>query len=121
MPTVDGSRALLSAGANYSAGDWASVGAEAGLDLLAVAQLNRGIDLGLGVEALANLEGSIRKYLAADVNGQAHAAARVRVQVQIPLDLFDESGIAVRLQAIHKMTDGETPLTPGAHFAPQAK
>jgi hypothetical protein len=106
MTTVDGSRALLSAGANFSAGDWASFGAEAGLDLLAVAQLNRGIDLGLGVEALANLEGPIRKYLAADLNGQAHAAARVRAQVQIPLDLFDESGFAVRLQAIAEAAAG---------------
>ena len=54
--------------------------------------------LGLGVEALTNLEGSIRHYIAADVNSQAHAAARVRAQVQLPLDLFDESGFTVRLQ-----------------------
>jgi len=32
------------------------------------------------VEALTNLEGSIRHYIAADVNGQANAAARVRAQ-----------------------------------------
>lgn len=106
MPTIDGSRALLAAGTNFSAGDWATIGAEGGLDLLAVAQLNRGIDLGLGVEALANLEGSIRKFLAVDVNGKAHAALRVRAQVQIPLDLFDESGVAVRLQAIAEAAAG---------------
>lgn len=106
MPTIDGSRALLAAGTNFNAGDWATIGAEGGLDLLAAAQLNRGIDLGLGVEALANLEGSIRKYLAADLNGQAHAAARVRAQVQILLDLFDESGVAVRLQAIAEAAAG---------------
>lgn len=106
MPTVDGSRSLLTAGANYNAGDWASVGAEASVDLLAVAQLNRGVDLGLGVEALASLDGSIRKYLAADVNGEAHAAARVRAQVQMPLDLFDEAGLAVRLQAVAEASAG---------------
>lgn len=106
MPTVDGSRALLSAGASYNASDWGAVGGEASLDLLAAAQLNRGIDLGLGVEALANLEGSIRQYIAADLDGQAHAAARVRAQVQIPLDLFDESGVAVRLQAIAEAAAG---------------
>lgn len=106
MATVDGSRPLLSAGAGYTAGDWASVGAEASLDLLATASLNRGIDLGLGVEALANLEGSIRQYIAGDINAQAHAAARVRAQVQIPLDLFAESGFAVRLQAVAEAAAG---------------
>lgn len=106
MPTVDVSRSLLTAGANYNAGDWADVGAEGSLDLLAAAQLNRGIDLGLGVEALANLEGGIRKYIAADLNGQAHAAARVRAQVQMPLDLFDESGFAIRLQAVAEAAAG---------------
>jgi hypothetical protein len=74
--------------------------------MLAVAQLSRGIDIGLGIEALANIEGSIRQYLAADVQGRAHAAARVRGQVQIPLDLFDESGVAVRLQAVAEAAAG---------------
>ena len=106
MPSIDGSGSLLAAGANYNADDWASVGAEASLDLLATANLNRGIDLGLGVEALARLDGAIRQYIAADVNGQAHAAARVRAQVQIPLDLFDEAGIAVRLQAVAEAAAG---------------
>lgn len=106
MPSVDGSGNLLAAGANYNADDWASVGAEASLDMLATANLNRGIDLGLGVEALARLDGAIRQYIAADVNGQAHAAARVRAQVQMPLDLFDEAGIAVRLQAIAEAAAG---------------
>ena len=70
MPTVDGSRSLLAAGANYNAGDWANVGAEASLDLLASANLNRGFDLGLGVEALARIDGTLRQFLAADVNGE---------------------------------------------------
>src|SRR5580765_4292536 len=106
VPTVDGSHPLLKAGANYNAGNWADVGAEASVDLLAAAQLNRGVDLGLGVEALASLDGSIRKYLTADVNGEAHAAARVRAQVQMPLDLFNEAGIAVRLQAVAEASAG---------------
>jgi hypothetical protein len=42
MPTAGGSRPLLNAGANCSAGDWANVGAEASLGLLAEANLNRG-------------------------------------------------------------------------------
>lgn len=106
MATVDGSRELIGAGADFKAGDWASVGAEASLDLLAVADLNRGIDLGLGVEALARLDGAVKKFIAADIHGQAHAAARVRAQVQIPLDLFDEAGMAVRLQAVAEAAAG---------------
>jgi len=76
MPGVDGSGSLLTAGANYNAGDWASLSAEASFDFLATANLNRGVDLGLGVEALAWLDGAIRQYIAADINGQAHAAAQ---------------------------------------------
>jgi len=106
MPTVGGTRKLLTAGAGYNAGDWASVGAEASLDFLAVANLNRGVDIGNGVEALAQLDGAIRQYIAADVHSQAHAVARVRAQVQMPLDLFDEAGIAVRLQAVAEAAVG---------------
>lgn len=106
MPTVDESRSLLSAGASYNAGDWASVGAETSLEMLAVADLNRGVDIGVGIEALASLDGAIRQYLAADINGRAHAAARVRAQVQMPMDLFGEAGLAIRLQAIAEAAAG---------------
>ena len=106
MPTVDASRSLLAAGANYNAGDWATVGAETSLDFLATASLNRGLDIGIGIEALARLDGAIRQNIAADVTGQAHAAARVRAQVQMPLDLFDEAGVAVRLQAVAEAAAG---------------
>lgn len=106
MPTIDESRSLLAAGASYRAGDWASVGTEASLDMLAVADLNRGVDIGAGIEALVRLDGAIRQYLAADINGRAHAAARVRAQVQMPMDLFGEAGIAIRLQAIAEAAVG---------------
>src|SRR5262249_55054768 len=106
MPSASGSGSLLEAGVNYNADDWARVGAEASLEFLATANLNRGVDLGLGVEALARLDGAIRQYIAADVNGKAHAAARVRAQVQMPLDLFDEAGIAVRLDAVAEAAAG---------------
>ena len=106
MPTVDGSRNLLTAGAGYVAEDWASAGAEISIDMVAAANLSRGIDIGLGVEALARLDGTIRQYLAADLNGRAHAAARVRAQIQVPLDLFDDVGIAVRLQAVAEAAAG---------------
>jgi len=108
MPTVDANKNILNAGAGYAAGDWANVGAEASLDFKAQAQLSRGIDLGAGVEAGVSLEGGIDKYVAADVHGQASAAARVRAQVQVPLDLFTEAGVAIRLQAIAEAAAGVT-------------
>lgn len=108
MPTLDLSGNILSAGAGYQAGDWGQVGAEASLDFQASANLNRGIDIGIGASALVRLDGSIRKFLAADVTGQAHAAAGVRAQVQVPLDLFDEAGVAIRLQAVAEAAAGIT-------------
>ncbi len=106
MPTVDANKNILSAGASYAADDWASVGAEASLDFQLEAQLRRGIDLGIGAEAGVRIEGGLQKYLSADVQGQASAAARVRAQVEVPLDLFDEAGLAIRLQAIAEAAAG---------------
>jgi hypothetical protein len=108
LPTVDASKNVLSAGVGYQAGDWAEVGAQASLDVQAVAAFSRGFDVKLGAEAIVRLDGAIHQYLAADVNAQAHAAARVRAQVQVPLDLFDEAGLAVRLQAIAEASAGVT-------------
>lgn len=108
MPTVNASKNILNAGANYAAGDWANVGAEASLDFKAQAQLLRGVDLGVGAEAGVRLEGGLHKYLSADVQGQANAAAQVRAQIQVPLDLFAEAGLAIRLQAIAEAAAGVT-------------
>jgi hypothetical protein len=108
MPNVSASKNVLAAGAGYQAGDWGQVGAQASLDIQAVADFSRGFDLQLGAEALVGLDGAVREYLAADVQGEAHAAARVRAQVQVPLDLFDEAGLAVRLQAVAEAAAGVT-------------
>jgi len=108
MPSVDGSKNILTSAAGYQAGDWASVGAQGSLDFQATADFSRGFDVQLGAEAIVRLDGAIREYLAADVTGQAHAAARVRAQVQVPLDLFNEAGLAVRLQAVAEASAGVT-------------
>src|SRR5262249_4062248 len=42
----------------------------------------------------------------ADVQGTAQAEARVTAQIQVPMDLFDEAGLAVRLQAIAQAAAG---------------
>lgn len=106
MPSVDANKNILSAGASYAAEDWASVGAEASLDFRLEAQLRRGVDIGIGAEAGVRIEGGLQKYLSADVRGQASAAASVRAQVEVPLDLFDEAGLAVRLQAVAEAAVG---------------
>lgn len=106
MATVDASKKILTAGADYSAEDWARVGAEAALDFKAQAQLLRGFDLGIGADAGVRIEGGLQKFLSADVQGQANAAAGVRAQVQVPLDLFNEAGLAIRLQAIAEAAAG---------------
>jgi hypothetical protein len=106
MPAVSASGAILSGSATYEATDWASVGGGGSLDLLAAARLERGIDLALGAEALVGLDASVAKFIAADLKGQANAAARVRAQVQVPLDLFNEAGLAIRLQAVAEAAVG---------------
>jgi len=100
VPEVNAGGQVLGASANYEAEDWGSASGNAELDLKASADLTRGIDLELGAEALVGLDASVSKFLSVDVQGQANAAARVRAQIQVPLDLFDECGLAIRLQAV---------------------
>ena len=99
MPAIDTNLNILSASANYAAGDWASVGAQGSLDIQVAAAVRRGFDLGIGAEALVKLDASIRKFLAIDAQAFATASAGVRAQLQTPLDLFAEAGVALRLQA----------------------
>ena len=106
MPEVDASRSVLNANANYQAQDWGEASGSAGLNLRATAELKRGFDLELGAEALVGLDASVSKFLSIDVQGQANAVARVRAQVQVPLDLFDEAGLAIRLQAVAEAAAG---------------
>ncbi len=100
MPAAQLSGSILSAGADYRAGNWADLSAGAALDLDLRAELKRGLRLEAGAQVLAGIDASLRRFLALDVSGEAHAAARVQAQVQMPLDLFDEFGLAVRLHAI---------------------
>lgn len=106
MPGANLNQPLLDAGANYQAEDWGQASASSKLNLLASAELRRGINLGLGAEALVEVTGSFRKFLAIDANAQASAAARVQAQVQVPLDLFSEAGFALRLQAVAEAAVG---------------
>ncbi|MCP4418195.1 MAG: hypothetical protein GY805_16355, partial [Chloroflexi bacterium] len=99
MPNLDLSQNLLSTETSYQASDWGSVGGSASLDLKADAELKRGINLGLGVSALAQLDASFRKFVAADAQAHAEASAGITAQIQVPLDIFKEAGGAIRLEA----------------------
>src|SRR6185295_15704972 len=106
MPEATASRSILNASANYQATDWAAAEGRAGLDFRASAELKRGFNLELGAEALIALDANITKFLSVDVQGHANAAAQVRAQVQVPLDLFYEAGLAIRLQAVAEAAAG---------------
>lgn len=106
MPGPNLSQTLLGGSADYKASDWLQASASGKLDLLAAAELRRGLNLGLGAEALVELDASLRKFIALDVSAQANATARVQAQVQVPLDLFSEAGFALRLQAVAEAAVG---------------
>ncbi len=105
MPGLDLSRNVFSAGAS-AATDWGSVSANANFDFSGDIQLRRGIDLDLGLAGIAQLDASFHRFLAADLSAQGEAQATLRGQVQLPLNLFDEIGLAVRLQAVAELAAG---------------
>lgn len=97
MPELDLDQNLLSASAGFQAGDWADAEAAATLDLRAGAALNRGIDLELGVGVMALLDAGFHKFLAIDGTARVEASAGLKGQIQLPMDVFGEAGVAVRL------------------------
>jgi len=83
--------------------DWAQAGGNAQASITASAQINRGVNLDLQIQALASIDASVGKFLGAEVSGQASAMAAITAQIQAPMNLFDEIGFAVRLQAIAEL------------------
>src|SRR5689334_13500005 len=105
MPAKDYSQPVFQADAS-AATDWSSVGAGVAVDFRASAEMDRGIDIDLGLMAIANLDATFSQFLAAELQGSAQAQASVRAQIELPLNLFDEVGAAVRLQAIAELAAG---------------
>jgi hypothetical protein len=102
MPTVQLNQDVVAAGGTIAT-DWAQAGGHAQVTFNAGAQVDRGINLELGIQALASIDASVGRYLGAEVSGQAAAAASVTAQIQAPMNLFTEVGFAVRLQAIAEL------------------
>lgn len=105
MATLDFGKKVFEADAS-AANDWGSISAGAGFDFRGNIEARRGIDIDLGLMAIANLDASFSEYVAGDLSGQALAQASIRGQIQLPLNLFDEIGVAVRLQAVAELAAG---------------
>lgn len=78
MPTTDLTPNVFSGSAGDGARRWGEVEGGALVAFTADAQLRRGINLDLGLEALASLEGSFRRYLAAELKAEARGTLRLR-------------------------------------------
>lgn len=102
MPSVQLDQDVFAAGGTVAT-DWAEAGGNAQVSIAAGAQVRRGLNLDLGIQALASVDASVGKFLSAEVSGQASASASVTAQIQAPMNLFQEIGFAVRLQAIAEL------------------
>lgn len=89
-----------------AATDWGSVEGGVLVRIPVQAELNRGLAVELGIEAMANLDAGFSKFLTAELGAHAQVQAGVRGQIQMPMNLFREVGFAVRLQAILEAAAG---------------
>ncbi len=105
MPGVNFTQPIFNAAAS-AATDWGSVEGKAESEFTAGATIKRGYQVEAGLSALVEVDAGFAKFLAAQVTGRASAEARVTVQVQLPLNLFDEAGASVRLQAVAEAAAG---------------
>ena len=105
MPGLNLSQNIFSAGAS-AATDWGAVSAGANFDFAGDLQLRRGVNLDLGLSIIAQLDASFHRFLAANLSGEGVAQATVHGQVQMPLNLFSEVGLAIRLQAVAELAAG---------------
>jgi hypothetical protein len=98
MPGVNLNQPLLGAGA-AAKNDWASASARTALDFTAIAEFKRGVNVTIGISALAQADAGLSEFVAATVRGNAFAEAEASLQVQFPLNLFQSFGVAVGAQA----------------------
>lgn len=64
--------------------------------------LRRGMNYKLGAQAMAQINNLLNKWAELKILGSAEVSLLLQVQIQTPLDLFDEAGLAGRLQAVLK-------------------
>src|SRR5262249_30910616 len=105
MSNLDLRKNIFDASAS-AATDWASISGAGSLDFRSNIEPRRGINLDLGLMPIANLDAGISQFVAGDLSGQAQAQASIQAQIQLPNNLFDEIGVAVRLQAVAELAAG---------------
>jgi hypothetical protein len=72
------------------------------------AQADHGINFQVGLAALVGLDASFSKFISASVQGEANAALNATLQIQVPMNLFQEVGAAVRLRISAEAAAGVT-------------
>ena len=105
MPGIDFSQPIIGAGASAHT-DFAAAQARAGLNFQGVARFKRGLKVELGVEIFADASAELSKFVRASIAGTAFARAQAGIQLQFPLNLFDELGFAARAEAIAEAAAG---------------
>jgi hypothetical protein len=105
MAGIDFSRPILGAGASAKT-DFAAAQARTGLNFTGNARFKRGVKAELGVEAFADASAELSKFVHASIAGTAFARAKAGIQLQLPLNLFDEFGFAARAEAIAEAAAG---------------
>src|SRR3990167_2352358 len=105
MPGINYSQPILGAGASAQT-DFAAAKARTGLNFQGAARFKRGIKAELGVEAFADASAELSKFIRGSIEGTAFARAKAGIQLQLPLNLFDEFGFAARAEAIAEAAAG---------------
>ncbi|MFZ7115652.1 MAG: hypothetical protein ACO1G9_09765, partial [Bacteroidota bacterium] len=105
MAGIDFSQPILGAGASAKT-DFAAAQARTGLNFIGEARFKRGIKAELGVEAFANASAELSKFVHASIEGTAFARAQAGIQLQLPLNLFDEFGFSAKAEAIAEAAAG---------------
>jgi hypothetical protein len=105
MPGINIGRPLLGAGA-AAKNDWASASARTGLDFSAQAEFRRGINVTIGLEALATADAGLSRFISATVRGNAFASAEAGLQIGLPLNLFKRFGLTVGAEATAQAAAG---------------
>jgi hypothetical protein len=96
---------LLGAGAEAK-NEWAEASAATSLEFTGEAQFRRGVEVQIGLNALATASAGLSRFVDTTVRGNAFAEATASLQYQLPLNLFDEFGLAVGAQAVAQAAAG---------------
>jgi hypothetical protein len=99
------SQPLLGAGAEAK-NDWAHASAETGVTFTGFGEIRRGFEIEIGINALANADAGLRKFIDANVRGNAFAEAKASLRCQLPLNLFKDFGIVIGAQAVAQAAAG---------------